>query len=186
MSDEKLNEAVEKLPLKSELLSQQKELNTKNEELLKEMQERSYGIRFEKVKVYNKLLKFLEKDAPWGHTTAAGLIMLYHNLREQKETVKSKDWDGNVELRSANVSILWQMLTKMTGTGFYQAKDFVELMATIGQGISDAHNKVIEDNAALRENHHQLAQVDQQIDDNNFIDDTDTDNEIDGKISEVE
>jgi len=170
---EEIKEITEKdLPLKSDLLTQQKELNTKNEELLKEMQERTYPVSFEKVKVYNKLLKFLEKDAPWGHTTAAGLIMLYHNLREQKDVIKSDDWNGEVELRSANVSILWQMLTKMTGTGFYQAKDFVELMATIGQSVSDAHNQVIEDNAALRENHHNLAKVDQQIDDQQFIDDT--------------
>lgn len=177
-TEAKETENKKELPLKSELLTRQKELNDKNESLLKEMQERTYTIPFENVKVYNKLLKFLEKDAPWGHTTAAGLIMLYHNLREQKDAVKSQEWDGNVGLRSANVSILWQMLTKMAGTGFYQAKDFVELMATIGQGVSDAHNKVIEDNASLRETHHELAQVDQQLDsEDGFIDDTVDSNE---------
>jgi len=161
-----------KLPLKSELLAQQKELNDKNQELLDEMQKRTYSIQFEKVKVYSKLLKFLEKDAPWGHTTAAGLIMLYHNLREHKDHIRSKDWDGNVNLRSANVSTLWQMLTRMTGTGFFQAKDFVELMAIIGESASAAHNKVIEDNASLRENHMSLEKVLQQLDEGKFTDDT--------------
>ena len=26
-------------------------------------------------------MKFLEKEADWGHTTATGLIMLYSNLK---------------------------------------------------------------------------------------------------------
>lgn len=176
-------ELTKELPLKSELLNQQKELNDKNELLLKEMQERTYSVKFEKSKIYNKLLKFLEKDAPWGHTTAAGLIMLYHNLREQKDLVKTEDWDGIIELRSANVSILWQMLTRMTGTGFYQAKDFVELMATIGEPIATAHNQVIEDNAELRQNHQDLAMVDQRLDGGEYVDDTNPESET---IEEVE
>ena len=43
------------------------------------MQEREYEIDFRSKKLLNELLKFLEKDAEWGHTTATGLIMLYHN-----------------------------------------------------------------------------------------------------------
>jgi hypothetical protein len=166
------------LPLKSELLNQQKELNDKNEILLKEMQERSYSIKFEHAKIYTKLLKFLEKDAPWGHTNAAGLIMLYHNLKEQKDLIKSDDWDGTINLRSANVSILWQMLTRMTGVGFYQAKDFIELMATIGETVSLAHNQVIEDNAELRQNHQDLAMVDQKLDGKEYVDDDATVEEV--------
>lgn len=171
LSPEENVEETQSLPLKSELLAQQKELEERGNELLKEMQDRTYSVDFGKVKVFNKLLKFLEKDAPWGHTTAAGLIMLYHNLRQEKEAVKANDWDGNVNIRSANVSILWQMLTKMTGTGFYEARDFVELMAQIGESISEAHNKVINDNGELRENHSKLAMIDQQLDEGRFEDD---------------
>lgn len=167
------------LELKSDLLNLQRELNEKNDELLREMQQRTYEIKFEKPKIFNKLVKFLEKDAPWGHTTAAGLVMLYHNLREQRSIVKSDDWNGLIELRSANVSVLWQMLSRMTGTGFFQARDFIELMATIGEPISEAYNKVVDDNAELRENHHKLALVDQRLDEGNFIDDEPKGDDID-------
>lgn len=158
---------------KSELLAEQKELFETNEALLKEMQEREYSIDLKSKKIFDGLLKFLEKDAPWGHTTATGLIMLYHNLREQKEFTKAQDWDGSIKLRSANVTIMWSMVTKMTGKGFYEAKSFVELMAVCGESLSKAVQAAHNDNAKLRENHHNLSIIDDQLASDNYINDVD-------------
>jgi len=163
---------VNQLPLKSALLKEQQELVEANDKLLKEMQEREYTVSFNDKKVFSRLIKFLEKDAQWGHTTAAGLIMLYNNLRQNKETVQNKEWDGNVTLRAANVGILWQMLMKMTGTGFFEARDFVELMANIGESVAKAYETVNNDNFDLRESHTKLAKVDQALDEGQFVDDT--------------
>ena len=146
-----------------ELSSLQKELNEKSEVLVKEMSEREYEIDFKNAKLLNNLIKFLEKDAPWGHTTATGLIMLYHNMREQKELAKAKDWNGKINLRAANTTILWTMVTKMTGTGFYEAKSFVELMSHIGESLSNAVQKCHEDNQELRDVHTQLSQLENDI-----------------------
>ena len=147
-----------------QLKAREAELDQINEDLIKEMQSREYEIDFKTKKVFDKLLKFLEKDAPWGHTTATGLIMLYHNLREAKELVKDKEFNGLIPVRSTSVTILWQMVTKMTGNGFYEAKSFVELMANVGESLSTAVQKVQEDNQALRDNHAELAKVQQEID----------------------
>jgi hypothetical protein len=57
---------------KSELIAEQKELFELNETLIKEMQEREYSIDMKSKKIFDSLLKFLEKDSPWGHTTATG------------------------------------------------------------------------------------------------------------------
>ena len=146
-----------------QLKAKEAELDQINEDLIKEMQEREYPVDFKTKKVFDKLLKFLEKDAPWGHTTATGLIMLYHNLREAKEVVKDKEFNGIVAVRSTSVTILWQMVTKMTGSGFYEAKTFVELMANVGESLSAAVQKVQEDNQALRDNHSELARVQQDL-----------------------
>lgn len=139
-------------------------LEEKNETLIKEMQERDYEVDFKSKKVFDRLVKFLEKDAPWGHTTATGLIMLYHNIREQKEVTKDKEWNGIINIRSASVTILWQMVTKMTGSGFYEAKTFVELMANIGETLSTAVQAVNDDNQELRETHMELAKLQQELD----------------------
>ena len=157
--------ATEAAPKTIEQLKvRESELDQINDDLIKEMQTREYEIDFKTKKVFDRLLKFLEKDAPWGHTTATGLIMLYHNLREAKELVKDKEFKGLIPVRSTSVTILWQMVTKMTGTGFYEAKSFVELMANVGESLSDAVQKVQADNQALRDNHTELAQVQQEID----------------------
>ena len=173
-------------PLKSVLVKEHKELMEENDRLLAEMQEREYGIDFKSKKVYDKLLKFLEKEAQWSHTTAAGLVMLYHNLREQKDITRTEEWDNIINLRSANVSILWQMMTKMSGNGFYEAKNFVEMMAAIGQEISMAVGRLHQDNQALRDNHAQLAKLDQAIDGGQYIDDTTEEVEQDTLADEVD
>lgn len=168
--------AAEVTPLKkSELLAEQKELLELNENLLKEMQEREYSVDLKSKKIFDSLLKFLEKDAPWGHTTATGLIMLYHNLREQKEFIRAQDWDGSIKLRAANVTIMWSMVTKMTGKGFYEAKSFVELMAVCGESLSKAVQAAHNDNAKLRENHHRLSHIDDQLASGNFENDIESD-----------
>jgi gas vesicle protein len=168
MSKETETKVVEMATVKApktieQLKTREAELDQINEDLISEMQIREYPVDFKTKKVFDRLLKFLEKDAPWGHTTATGLIMLYHNLRECKEIVKGKDFDGIVAVRSTSVTILWQMVTKMTGSGFYEAKSFVELMANVGESLSTAVQKVQEDNQSLRDNHSELARVQQEI-----------------------
>ena len=156
---------------RSEVVKEHSLLQKKNEELLKEMQEREYVVNFKDKGVYNRFCKFLEKDCEWGHTTAAGLIMLYNNVRQEKEKTKDAEWSGDIVLRSVNVSTLWQMLTTMKGKGFYEAKQFVELMAVIGQPISEAVRQVHIDNQELRDNHEQLTKLDHLLDHGNLVND---------------
>ena len=162
---------VETKRKRSEVLEEHKDLMKKNEELLKEMQEREYQVDFKDKGVFTKLYKFLEKDSPWGHTTAAGLIMLFNNLKQEKEKIKDPEWDNLIQLRAVNVTTLWTMLTKMEGRGFYEAKNFVELMAAIGQSISEAVRRVHTDNQELRDNHETLTKLDQLLDHGSLIED---------------
>jgi len=180
------NEETKQPWKKSELLVRQKELQKRNDELLKEMQEREYEIDFKNKKVFDRLLKFLEKDAQWGHTTATGLIMLYHNMREQKQLTRDKEWNGIAKLRAANVSILWSMVTKMTGAGFHESSAFVELMAACGESLSQAVQKVHADNQAIRETHAQLAQIDQDLDNPDTINDVEETEKVKSLADEVD
>ena len=155
---------AEALRKRSEVLAEHEDIQKKNEELLKEMQEREYVVDFKSKAVFTRLYKFLEKDARWGHTTAAGLIMLHNNLKQEKVKVKTEDWDKLIKLRAINVTTLWTMMTKMEGSGFHEAKNFVELMASIGQSISEAVRQVHMDNQELRDNHEALTKLDHLLD----------------------
>ena len=148
----------------SELIAQRDELDKKSQEMLSESQKIEYKISFGTKKVFTECMKYLEKNSPWNAYTAAGLIMLYNNMNEQKDVIKKmegegKTWDGIVKLRTANISILWKMLTQMTGTGFYAAKDFVGVMAKIGEDVTKAIQQVDKRNAEVREIHTQLEKI---------------------------
>ena len=167
-------ETVTKNPRKlSEIITDKKAALKLNEDLLRQLQTNEYEIPFGSVKLYKQLCKFLEKDAEWGHTTATGLVMLYSNLRESAKLTQAKDWDGIVKLRGTSITILWTMVTSMKGRGFYEARNFIELMAEMGQDLSTVVGKVHTDNQALRDNHVKLSELDTEVNDPNIILDVD-------------
>ena len=162
--EEQANLAKELPPRKmSEIITDKREALKKNEDLLRNLQTNEYDIPMTSAKLYKQLMKFLEKDAEWGHTTATGLVMLYSNLKENSKAVQSKDWDGIVKLRGTSITILWTMVTSMKGKGFFEARNFIELMAEFGQDLSQVVQKVHEDNSALRSNHGRLAELDTEV-----------------------
>jgi len=147
----------------SEIIADKKAALAKNEELLRALQTNEYDIPVGSAKLYKQIMKFLEKEADWGHTTATGLIMLYSNLKEQQPIVREKDWNGIIKLRGTSISIFWTMITSMKGKGFFTARDFVEMMAAFGQDLSKVVGKVHEDNQALRENHTNMSELDKEV-----------------------
>jgi len=160
LAKEIINENPRKM---SEIIADKKEALKNNEDLLRNLQQNEYDIPMASPKLYKQLMKFLEKDADWGHTTATGLVMLYSNLKENAKTVKAKDWDGIVKLRGTSITILWSMVTSMKGRGFFEARNFIELMAAFGQDLSQVVQKVHEDNQALRDNHVKLSELDNEV-----------------------
>ena len=147
----------------SEIIADKRAALKKNEELLRSLQTNQYDIPVGSVKLYKQIMKFLEKEADWGHTTATGLIMLYSNMKEQQPVTREKDWDGIIKLRGTSITIFWTMITSMKGKGFFAARDFVELMAAFGSDLSSVVGKVHEDNQALRENHARMSELDQEV-----------------------
>jgi len=147
----------------SEIIKDKKAALKKNEDLLRSLQTNEYDIPVGTAKLYKQIMKFLEKEADWGHTTATGLIMLYSNLKEQQPVIREKDWDGIIKLRGTSITIFWSMITSMKGKGFFAARDFVEMMAAFGQDLSKVVGQVHTDNQALRENHTHMAELDQEV-----------------------
>ena len=163
--EQKIMEEVKQEKIKlSELIAKRDDLDKKSQEMLESIQKNEYNISFGTKKIFVECMKYLEKNSPWNAYTAAGLIMLYNNMNEQKENIKRIEvngdtWDGVVKLRTANVTILWKMLTQMTGTGFYAAKDFVNVMARIGDDVSKAIKQIDEKNEEVRNMHTELERI---------------------------
>jgi len=170
LAKEVVNESPRKM---SEIIADKKEALKLNEDLLRQLQKNEYDIPFGTSKLYKQLMKFLEKDAEWGHTTATGLVMLYSNLKENSKNVQAKDWDGIIKLRGTSITILWSMVTSMKGAGFFTARNFIELMAAFGQELSTVVQKVHVDNQALRDNHGKLQELDTEVNNPDIILDCD-------------
>ena len=160
LASEIVNENPRKM---SEIIADKKVALKRNEDLLRQLQQNEYDIPMTSPKLYKQLMKFLEKDAEWGHTTATGLVMLYSNLKENSKSVQAKEWDGIVKLRGTSITILWTMVTSMKGKGFFEARNFIELMAAFGQDLSQVVQKVHEDNQGLRDNHVRLSELDTEV-----------------------
>jgi len=160
LAKEVINENPRKM---SEIIADKKEALKKNEDLLRALQQNEYDIPVGSAKLYKQIMKFLEKEADWGHTTATGLIMLYSNMKEQQPVTREKDWNGVIKLRGTSITIFWTMITSMKGKGFFAARDFVEMMAAFGSDLSKVVGKVHEDNQELRDNHAHMASLDQEV-----------------------
>jgi|688.fasta_scaffold152207_4 hypothetical protein len=135
-------------------------LTAESTRILKENQERTYSINVKDVKTFGILLKQIEKNTKWTHTDAANLVALWMDLKSRKSEI---DTEGNIQMRTANVSSLYQTMLKMTGTGVYEAREHMILLAQIGESISNAMEKVAQDNLQLREIHSRLSLLDDQL-----------------------
>lgn len=103
-------------------------------------------------KSYNQLMTYLNERVEWTAKTAAQLMVLVSNMKENAAHVKSKDFDNVIKLRSSNVLVLYHsILENMSGNGFNTAKDFLTVWANCGQSITNAVREVHKAHESTRE-----------------------------------
>ena len=165
-------EAGEKpLPKKSELLNEQIALEKQYDSESAAMLEETYNVKFGTKGAFDKMMKYLEHDVEFDHGTATGLILLYANMRQQKQFTREKDWNGEVQLKTSSCLMLWKFLMGHKGHGFFEAKAFLETIQVVGQDISKAINTINEKQTALRGIHNRLNEIYNQLDSNSFEND---------------
>lgn len=159
----KLNEKITNLTFKkSELKPILDDLVKQFETALRNDQEREYHIEIGTVdettgktngkRIFRELLEYVQKDVEWTAKTAPGLMMLDRNLVENKAWVQSKEFDGVIILRSANVLVLWKsVLEEMHGKGSFEAKKFLSCWANCGKAITDAVREINKQHETTRE-----------------------------------
>lgn len=103
-------------------------------------------------KSYNQLMTYLNERVEWTAKTAAQLMVLVSNMKENAAHVKSKDFDNVIKLRSSNILVLYHsILENMSGNGFNTAKDFLTVWANCGQSITNAVREVHKAHESTRE-----------------------------------
>lgn len=100
---------------------------------------------------FTQLMTYLNERVEWTAKTAAQLMVLVANMKENEANVKSKTFDNVIKLRSSNVLVLYHsILENMTGKGYNTAKDFLTLWANCGQEITNAVREVHKSHESTR------------------------------------
>ena len=103
-------------------------------------------------KSFTQIMNYLNERVEWTPKTAAQLMVLVSNMKENEQHVKSKNFDNVIKLRSSNVLVLYHSILENTsGKGYNTAKDFLALWANCGQDITNAVREVHKAHESTRE-----------------------------------
>lgn len=103
-------------------------------------------------RAFTQLMTYLNERVEWTAKTAAQLMVLVANMRENEAHVKSKAFDNVIKLRASNVLVLYHsILENMSGKGFNTAKDFLTMWANCGQALTNAVREVHKVHESTRE-----------------------------------
>ena len=179
---------VEKLSFKkSELKPVLDTITEEFQNALKSEQETEYEIRLGENddrgypmgrRAYTQLMTYLNERVEWTAKTAAQLMVLVANMKENETHVKSKNFDNVIKLRSSNVLVLYHsILENMSGKGYNTAKDFLTVWANCGQEITNAVREVHKVHESTRELGTKLNLIEDEFD-KSFDDLPHEDNEV--------
>lgn len=138
------------------------EQETQYEIRLGENDERGYPMGR---RAFTQLMTYLNERVEWTAKTAAQLMVLVANMKENEAHVKSKAFDNVIKLRSSNVLVLYHsILEHMSGKGYNTAKDFLTTWANCGQAITNAVRDVHKSHESTRELGTKLNRIEDEFD----------------------
>lgn len=158
-------------PKKSELIKEQIALEKQYTTESNAMIEQTYSVKVGTKSSFDRLMKYIEHDAEFDHSTATGIALLFSNLKQQKPFTRDAEWNGSILLKTSSCLVLWKSLMSFKGKGFYEAKSFLETIQLIGPELSKAVNIIDEKNVALRGLHSRLNEIDNILDSGEFEND---------------
>ena len=116
-------------------------------------------------RAFTQLMTYLNERVEWTPKTAAQLMVLVANMKENETHVKSKNFDNVIKLRASNILVLYHsILENMSGKGYNTAKDFLTLWANCGQDITNAVREVHKIHETTRELGSKLNLIEDEFD----------------------
>jgi hypothetical protein len=144
-----------------EITEQRNTLNSHSDDLMKQSQERVYKIKVENHAVAGSLITLLSENCDWTVSDAAVFVSMMNDIRESKKTI---DKEGNIVIRTANITSLYQYLLKMKGKGYTSAMSYLKVLSVVGGSVSEAVKQIHDDNQLLKDVHTRLSELDDEKD----------------------
>ena len=124
------------------------------------LQTKGYAIKLDDIKDAKSLLKHLEKNVKWTHSDAPLFIAVYQKLKDA--IAAGLNESNELILDGPALNSLYQLLLKSEGVGYFTVRDYISLLTTVGEGISNAMRKLSNDQAQLRTIHTNLSAIDDE------------------------
>ena len=144
-----------------EITEQRNTLNSHSDDLMRQSQERVYKIKVENHAVAGSLITLLSENCDWTVSDAAVFVSMMNDIRESKKTI---DKEGNIVIRTANITSLYQYLLKMKGKGYTSAMSYLKVLSVVGGSVSEAVKQIHDDNQLLKDVHTRLSELDDEKD----------------------
>jgi hypothetical protein len=142
------------------LQSEQERYNKLADDFGNTLKSKQYSVKVDDIKDAKSLLKHLEKNVKWTHAEAPLFIASYQKLKES--IAKGLNEQGCLEMLGSSINGIYQLLIKTEGVGYFEVRDYMSLLANIGQGITDAMTALVEDQNQLRNIHTNLSVLDDE------------------------
>jgi gas vesicle protein len=144
-----------------EIAAEREKLNSQSDELMKQSQARTYKIQVGTHQLAGDLMGLLNEHCDWTVSDAAVYVSMMNDLKAAK---KNLDKEGNIQIRTANITSLYQYLLKMKGKGYTSATNFLKVLSTVGGSVSEAVKQIHDDNQLLKDVHTRLSELDDEKD----------------------
>ena len=152
-----------------EIVEQRNTMNSHSDDLMRQSQERVYKIKVENHALAGSLISLLSENCDWTVSDAAVFVSMMNDLRESKKNI---DKEGNITIRTANITSLYQYLLKMKGKGYTSAVNYLKALSVVGGSVSEAVKQIHDDNQLLKDVHTRLSELDDEKDRRNVEGDT--------------
>jgi hypothetical protein len=144
-----------------EIVEQRNTMNSHSDDLMRQSQERVYKIKVENHATAGSLITLLSENCDWTVSDAAVFVSMMNDLRESKKNI---DKEGNITIRTANITSLYQYLLKMKGKGYNAAVNYLKVLSVVGGSVSEAVKQIHDDNQLLKDVHTRLSELDDEKD----------------------
>jgi hypothetical protein len=125
------------------------------------LQTKGYAVKFDNLKSAKNLLKHLENNVRWTHSDAPLFIAVYTKFKDA--IAKGLDSESQLTIDGPALNSLYQLLLKSEGTGYIAVRDYISLLTTVGEGITDAMHKLATDQNTLKNVHTNLSVLDDEF-----------------------
>lgn len=166
------------------------ELNDELESLSKELVEKEFSFTL-KLSDLKKVVKHLEKNSEWTHQNVTSYLNLLSELRSQSDSFhKSSDVSNSDEVTAKlNYTLIYPLrdfIMIKGGTGYTNAREYVELINSVGTPIDAIIVEFSKYESRLRELHTRLGELQQEADANGTSLDIQASGEVAGTSTDVE